>query len=683
MTAPRFVSPNFPSAQLPSMSPHRARASFGLALVLALTAGIYYPGLHGGFTFDDFPNIVQNTRLQTEIQSLDQALQAAFSTDSGLLKRPITVLSFWLNYSLTGLDPFFFKLTNLCIHLINGVGLFLLARLLLSSPAIQRKTVHDDKDSTVLVALTIAALWLVHPLNLTSVLYVVQRMTSLSATFVILALNCYAYWRHGVITRGTRFPLALLGTLSFGALAILSKESGALLLLYLAVMEVTLFKFSARDALASLQVKLALLICVAAPIAIAAGYLATHPEWIQAQYQTRSFSLPERLMTEGRVLWTYLYWALAPSAGRLGLYHDDIAISRSLLDPPTTLLSILALIALGASAIKLHWRMPLLAFGALWYLAGHTMESSIIGLELAHEHRNYLPIFGPIFFVAAASWRALEDTPVRIKVVLASTMVLALSGVTLLRAVNWASPTSLSLMLATHHPDSARSNHEAGLALAATLEQNPDLAPFYYAQAKQYFERAAALDPDGVSSLFSLILLDSSPSKPVDPEVLGQIRGRLTRSPLRLTVTQPFRLLVGWIATDRVTVTPHEVLSLFDAALSNETASARTRATLLSILSAYHYNVLGNAQEAVSLALAAVDTYAVDAALQISLADLALKLDNFDLAKEALEAAKRSDHLGRFAFQIRQAEKRLSLTSTPSAAAHNVPQVRELPAPGR
>src|SRR5262245_41606476 len=92
-----------------------------LLLLLALGAAVYSPGLRGGFIFDDWPNIVQNTRLQADQLDLESVRAAAFSADSGMLKRPVSMLTFWANYYTSGLDPFYFKLTNLLIHLFNGV----------------------------------------------------------------------------------------------------------------------------------------------------------------------------------------------------------------------------------------------------------------------------------------------------------------------------------------------------------------------------------------------------------------------------------------------------------------------------------------------------------------------------------------------------------------------------------
>src|SRR5690606_4731075 len=138
------------------------------------------------------------------------------------------------------------KLTNLAIHLLNGLGLFWLTRLLLPRllqvPSETRKAFDTD-----FIAAAVAVIWLLHPLNLTGVLYVVQRMTSLSATFVILGLLCYVLARERILRRERGFLLMFVGVAAFGALATFTKENGALLALYIAVIELCAFKFRGPD----------------------------------------------------------------------------------------------------------------------------------------------------------------------------------------------------------------------------------------------------------------------------------------------------------------------------------------------------------------------------------------------------------------------------------------------------
>ena len=100
--------------------------------LLTATTLIYYPGLNGSFEFDDIANIIVNKTLSVDEFSLqalkDIALSRSNNSGSG---RPLSFLSFAVNINTTGLDPFYFKLTNLLIHLLNGLLAFIFIKLLL------------------------------------------------------------------------------------------------------------------------------------------------------------------------------------------------------------------------------------------------------------------------------------------------------------------------------------------------------------------------------------------------------------------------------------------------------------------------------------------------------------------------------------------------------------------------
>ncbi|HXU94077.1 MAG TPA: hypothetical protein VFP33_10545, partial [Gallionella sp.] len=106
--------------------------AFCSLLVVAVAFLAYQRGLTGPFLFDDGPNIVHNGRVAIHEIDLHALKQAAFSGSSGPLMRPLSMMSFAANYSATGLEPYYFKLTNLAIHMFNGMGLFVLTSLLLN-----------------------------------------------------------------------------------------------------------------------------------------------------------------------------------------------------------------------------------------------------------------------------------------------------------------------------------------------------------------------------------------------------------------------------------------------------------------------------------------------------------------------------------------------------------------------
>ena len=87
---------------------------------------------------------------------------------------------------------------------------------------------------------------------------------------------------------------------------------------------------------------------------------------------------------------------VAPDGRWFTLYHDDITLSRGLLEPWTTLPAALGIAGLIAAAWLARRRAPVAGFGIAFFLGGHLLESTVLPLELAFEHRNYLPAFGPL-----------------------------------------------------------------------------------------------------------------------------------------------------------------------------------------------------------------------------------------------------------------------------------------------
>jgi hypothetical protein len=637
------------------------------ALLLGLVAccAVYYPGLQGDFVFDDWPNIIQNQRLQIDELTFDAARAAALSAEPGALKRPISMLSFWANYYTTGLNPFYFKVTNLAIHLLNGLALFWLTRVLLRCFA-ARNTVLSPAARDA-IALATAVVWLLHPLNVTSVLYVVQRMTSLSAMFQILGVVSYLKGRERLARGESGFPLILAGFGVLGCFAVLAKENGVLLPFYVAAIELGLLRFSGVEPTARGRLQVFLLLTAALPLIAAVAFLTLDPSWLLEQYQHRAFTLSERLLTEARVLWLYLAWLVVPTRASLGLFHDDVAISHGLLDPPTTLAAIIGLVAICAAAIRFRNRAPMLTFAVQWFLAGHALESSVIGLELVHEHRNYLPIFGPLLAAAYALWQIAARIPTMARYAIPGLFLAAYSTITFARSLDWSDLQTLQLAAARDHPGSPRSNHEAGTALGNLALRNPELAPRVYEEAKGYLERAAALDEASTSSLFGMILLDATIERPAGETDLARLEARLRSVPLRPTVIGQFQSLVDWTIKGTVELPAQSVSRLFESALGNPTADRSTRGALLSVFSSYYYSI-GRLQDAVSLALASVEEDPTHPVNHISLAKLATLLGNFELAAREIESGRRADTIGRFEREFKSVAASLEKAESESDA---------------
>jgi len=505
------------------------RYSLGI-LVLAVTAVIYIPGLPGLFLFDDEQNITSQKSLLIDDLTPAQLLRAAFSSDSGPLKRPISMLSFALNAYITGIDPYYFKLVNLIIHLINGVLVYFISLFLFQ--LYQR--IHAQPHPVPFIhhkALSVSAIWLLHPLNLTTVLYVVQRMTSLSALFSFIGMLLYLWGRKKQINGSPGMMPILAAFFCAWPLAIFSKESGILLPALLMVSEFTILNFhGVTEKTARWSILSLFTLTVILPFIFGICYLLIYPQWLIDGYNFRPFTLTERLFTEARILWSYLGLTIFPTLSRLGLYHDDIPLSTGWLEPITTLWAVVGWGMAISAAILLRRRMPFMSFGILFFLVGHSLESTFIPLELAHEHRNYLPLLSVFITVIYYLIQPFNQARLyRLQVILVISIILSLTLITSLRAALWGKPLDYLLTDVKYHPNSPRANYEAGrfLVLMCIKESNPTIQRAFCNQAQDLFKNAYIHDPSFLLSPIGILRIKDILGETPTPEEITQLRNDL------------------------------------------------------------------------------------------------------------------------------------------------------------
>jgi tetratricopeptide (TPR) repeat protein len=464
---------------------------------LSLGLVVYLPGLPGDLVFDDFSSIAGNPAVTVVHHGFAEFFNALFSAPVGGLLRPISMLSFMLNVQFTGLSTLGFKLTNILIHLACGFLLGFLAREIFRIVS-ARRLLALDETSIGWLSLATATLWTVHPLNLTAVLYVVQRETSLSALFSVAAMLSYLIGRrHGLKTWGSKL-LFWLGTPFCTLLGILCKETAALVPVYLLVIEFTLLEFHDRDGKLDRQVVGFFTVFLALPLLIIGTLAISRPSFFFASYVGRDFTPYQRVLSECRILLDYLRWTFLPDLRQLGLYHDDIPASRGLLQPLTTLPSVMIVIGLLASAVACRRRTPLFSLAVLWFFGGQLMESTVLPLELAFEHRNYLPIFGILLGCTGGLYGLAGDTANRRLAAAALVAAcLLLASVTGVRSMDWHSELDFARSEARHHPQSPRAVTELQWAYMNYVTSTGDkrLIPAAVSAAEQ----AKQLDPGSIN----------------------------------------------------------------------------------------------------------------------------------------------------------------------------------------
>ncbi len=643
-------------------------AAMLLPFVAAFAA--YYPGLHGGFLFDDYASIVNNQALTLPSLAWHNLAAAALSAPTGPLDRPLSVLSFALDRYFFGPGPLSFKLTNLLIHLAAGAVLLLLTReLLLAWRRIRPQVPAQDG---LFAALAVTAAWLLHPLNLTAVLYVVQREASLAALFTALGVLCYTLGRNRELDGKRGWPLIWIAAPLAGLVGLFCKETAVLLPLFLCAVELTLFRFRNGAGRVARPLLVYFILGLGGPALIAGWLLVFHPAFLLGGYVIRPFTLGERLLTEGRVVTLYILYTLWPLPHWLGLYHDDLAVSTGLLTPPTTLIAFLFLAALLAAAVWLRRRQPLVTLGILWFFAGQVLESSFIPLDLMYEHRAYLSDYGLLLALAAGlllwkpAWLRFSRRT------LAITAIVVLGCLTWLRSVQWSNDLSQALFEAKYHPASPRATFALAFEYALAAEHGDRSA---YPLALEHFQQAAKLQPQALAPYVAMIELASGLHQPVHPAWMRELRQRAGR-----TLMPPLDLvyLGYWVQCARSTcgIPAAATLPVLERALDNPHVpkSGCMRGNLLGL----YAEVLGDARQigpAFQALQSAVRLCPQQPQLRINLINSYLNAGALAAARDELRQLEARNRFGQLDNPI--AKLRLRLRTMKTAA----PALRGKPAP--
>ncbi|MGO8987815.1 MAG: hypothetical protein ACLQGU_17925 [bacterium] len=378
-------------------------------IAIALIAGValvaYSNTFHVPFQFDDRSNITQNPNVQIKVFTWDQLERMVKNT----YKDSIRVFSYFtlaLNYRFGGVNVFGYHLVNFLIHIGAGGFLYWFLLLTFNLPSLKEKY----GPISYKVALFSSLIFISHPIQTQSVTYIVQRMASMSGMFYLLSLVLYI---KGRLSAGRPRVFYFGGMVLTYLLGVFSKENVAILPLFIALYEFYFFQnfdLSPRG-------KKILFALLGALLALGVfGFIIWGGRYMQVikegyEYRALSsspFTLWERVLTQSRVVLYYLTLLVFPLPSRLNLDYD-FPISKTILDPPTTLISILIIAGLIGYSIWTAKKRPVLSFCILWYFGNLVIESSIFPLEMVYEHRLYLPSVGPFVLFSLLVVRGIEQ----------------------------------------------------------------------------------------------------------------------------------------------------------------------------------------------------------------------------------------------------------------------------------
>jgi tetratricopeptide (TPR) repeat protein len=376
MTTPR--RPNFVSRFAPA------------AILVPLAAAVYSNTFTASFQFDDYLYVIDYCRAH--------GLESFWPPHG---TRYLTYLTFALNYASGGLDPASYHVTNLLIHIVNGVLVYAVAFSLVNSPRLAEKGLP-----AVHIAFLASLLFITHPVQTEAVTYITQRFASLATLFYLLALAAYMKYREALSFKA---KAAFYSTALFSAYAAqVTKEISFTLPFVMLCVEFAFFKGPFLPRLLRLAPFLLAMAVIPWMLFGPGAGSAVGGEVMALQLKDMTgMSVHDYLVTQFRVMATYLRLLVLPIGQNIDY---DYPMFHSLF-VPEVLASFALILTLFFGAAWLFVRflkggsghLALISAGTLWFFTTISVESSIVPIkDLIFEHRLYLPSAGAAIAASAA-----------------------------------------------------------------------------------------------------------------------------------------------------------------------------------------------------------------------------------------------------------------------------------------
>ena len=467
----------------------------GIPLAIATAALItFLPSLWNGFVeWDDYINLFENPNYRglgwTQIKWM-------FTSTLMGHYIPVTWLTFGGDYTIWGMKPFGYHLTNMLLHATNAALFYLISVRLL------RKATRLSASAVIGGAVMASLLFALHPLRAESVAWATERRDVLSGLFFLVTVLLYL--RSAEAPSGPRRRL-LAASLACYVLAMLSKSIVMTLPVVLVLLDVYPLgrlplrwkPWSTRDARAVLLEKIPYFGVGLAGAATAYWAVASNDFFTPAQ----RYGLGSRIAITGYSLWFYVEKTIVPIA--LSPLHEL----------PFTVhwgearfaWSGLAVVAITASMLAVYRRWP--AGLAAWVYYGLILApvSGLVhaGHQLTHDRYSYLSCLGVALLIGGALGsvaQAMADGRVRpwlgrAVAAVAALWIVALAALTWYQVQIWRDTETLWHYAVEADPSCAICQNNLGLAYYKKQQ---------YQLAKERYERAIALRPDRVREHASL-----------------------------------------------------------------------------------------------------------------------------------------------------------------------------------
>ena len=417
-----------------------------LSIILVLGLLLYYQTFAFGFVFDDYQFIVNNPSIKNV--DLLNTIWGSFPKT-----RMVGMYSFALNYQMNQLNPFGYHVVNFIIHLIAVLLVWAVASRVIQVVTINNKQMIKNNDLFIQEApFIIAVLFLVHPANTQAVTYIAQRFESIATVCYLTSVFCYITAR---VSQHLRTQVIFF-TLSFIAAVagIFSKEVVASLPLMLFAIEYILFSNQQRR-INQRHMVIALAVCslvlfVLFRYLVNAGMNVFTSHFMSESHDGDMITFGNYLLTQMRVFLTFLRLLIFPINQNL---EYDYPVSVNIINPPLTLVGLMAIVACLGLIIKYKKKQPIMAFGLAWILITFFMNL-IPRTNVIFEHKLYLISTGFFILMVFLLRRYVTNGALLVGVLVGVISILAVA--TIERNKVWRNELVLWEDVATKSPYKAR-----------------------------------------------------------------------------------------------------------------------------------------------------------------------------------------------------------------------------------
>lgn len=377
------------------------RHSLSILSIIMISAVSYANTLMNGFVYDDATTIVGNLFIKDLSNLPDLSDKELYFRRFGEMSyRPVATLTYFLDYAVYGLEAWGFHLSNLLLHTINGILLYIFLWLLFS------KSGREESEGGSRAPLLASLLFINHPVLTESVNAVSFREDLLVFLFCMATLNLYLVLRTKPVT-DHRLPttalLYLLSCLTY-FLALLSKEMAVTLPLIVYCYE--WFYSKNKGSLRSIL-----------PNPYNMGYIGVTFVYLYIRFYlfynpvdiiVPQWQLSERLTTLPLLLLDYLKLILFPVSlsADYNIVPVEGVVSSSFIGATTVIASCLAVILL------IRKTEPVIAFGVFFLLIALLPVYNIVPLGNPFAERYlYFPMagfsvaIGPMIYKASSLFK--------------------------------------------------------------------------------------------------------------------------------------------------------------------------------------------------------------------------------------------------------------------------------------